>query len=75
MRIIGFGQLRRVRTSTCRQAGNGRRVPLHRKMLKNVLEGHRQGTHSSVPHEATFSFNGFNSLVFGSVPGTLKSVP
>jgi hypothetical protein len=41
-------------------------------MLKNVLEGNRQGTLLSVPHEDTF---GFNTLVFGSGLGTLKSVP
>jgi hypothetical protein len=41
-------------------------------MPKNVLEGNRQGTLLSVPHEGSF---GLDSLIFGSGLGTLKSVP
>jgi hypothetical protein len=41
-------------------------------MLKNVLEGNRQGTRLSVPNEGTFDFK---ELIFGSGLGTIKSVP
>jgi hypothetical protein len=41
-------------------------------MLKNVLEGNRQGTLLSVPQEDTFDFS---CLIFGPVLATLSGVP